>query len=742
MRIDIRADAGQAKREIKSVSRDVRRMGAESTKATRQASRGFRGLAGEVFKGVAAYGALRSAFDGTIGLVRSSVSDVAAFGDETVKMARNVGVSAEALQELQFAAGRSGVDVSSLRNGLKRLSRNMLDAQQGSKRMADMFGALGVEFTNADGTLRGTEEVFRDLTDALAPLGESAESTGARMLLLGRSGAEMGNLMAGGSEGLDAFGDRLDDIGGRLSGGLLAATESYQDAVLDLQTAFFGMQSEIAEGVMPELTDFFGSITAFLASDANTFAEVLVKQTQFFLDLAGGIGQAVKELAGFSELTSADEAINAQVDRLDARVKTMEESAAKNIQIAEELEAQAARIFALPDMLGGGLSEAQLARAEQLQADAALAREAAQQDLEIAEERKRQLAEFAGEAVDRPTAPAADTGERDARAAALRQRLAQQEEERRAKEEAAARAATIRHKAEIDILGVQIATQIELRNVTDEVERVRIQAKAEFAAQAIQIERDLALETIDEQQAGLMRWIATEQEKTEILRAESEQRAAIEAEQERLAAERRDAAIQADRDRAAGQHAIGMASIDLAQGVGDAIIAIDGAVAKNRTKAAKRAFVIQKASALASAIVNTAQGVTNALGMAGPPGANFVMAGLVGALGAAQIATIAAQPPPAGIADAGLSPEMAQRMASTHTTMIVRRDEAIIDPRGTSEISQMLAIQRRRMEMDGEGGGTTLVSVATTPETLRESSRVDQMNQGRLSRPVSATLGV
>ena len=43
--------------------------------------------------------------------------------------------------------------------------------------------------------------------------------------------------------------------------------------------------------------------------------------------------------------------------------------------------------------------------------------------------------------------------------------------------------------------------------------------------------------------------------------------------------------------------------------------------------------------------MNTAQGVTNALKL--PVPINFVMAGLVGAMGAAQIATIRSQQPPA-----------------------------------------------------------------------------------------------
>ncbi len=61
-----------------------------------------------------------------------------------------------------------------------------------------------------------------------------------------------------------------------------------------------------------------------------------------------------------------------------------------------------------------------------------------------------------------------------------------------------------------------------------------------------------------------------------------------------------------------------------------------------QSAAFKVLFVATKAAALASAIVNTATGVTQALA-ASPPPLNFIMAGLVAAAGGVQIGTIIAQ---------------------------------------------------------------------------------------------------
>jgi len=128
-----------------------------------------------------------------------------------------------------------------------------------------------------------------------------------------------------------------------------------------------------------------------------------------------------------------------------------------------------------------------------------------------------------------------------------------------------------------------------------------------------------------------------------------------------------------------------------------------------QTQASKEAgramFLISKAAALAGAAVNTALAVTNALKVEPYP-LGVALAVSAGVAGGAQIATIAATTIQ-GLADAGLPPgALREAGLQNHTLIAMRRDEAVIDPVGTREISQMLALQRRQMEMDVSGRGS------------------------------------
>jgi hypothetical protein len=143
--------------------------------------------------------------------------------------------------------------------------------------------------------------------------------------------------------------------------------------------------------------------------------------------------------------------------------------------------------------------------------------------------------------------------------------------------------------------------------------------------------------------------------------------------------------------------------------------------------AAKALFLTGKAAALASAIVNTALAISNALATIPPP-ANAAAAAGVGIAGAAQVATIAATAIQ-GIADAGLAPGALRNAGlNHHTVLAVRQDEMVMDPKGTSEITKMLSLQRRQLEMGVMGSANQPTEV------------VVEMDGRRLTRSLSPHL--
>ena len=191
MNIKISANVRGAVKAMKRVQKESDKTGVSFKKMAAAMIAAGAGLKALDLAGMALAATFRMSFR----VLEESTVEMAKFGDRMAKQARMVGVTAEEYQGYEFAAQRAGTSVKAVSNGLKKLGRVMTDAQQGSRQLEETFAALGIEIAESDGKLRPVNEVFLELADKAQVLGESAERTGVLMLLLGRSGTEMANLM-------------------------------------------------------------------------------------------------------------------------------------------------------------------------------------------------------------------------------------------------------------------------------------------------------------------------------------------------------------------------------------------------------------------------------------------------------------------------------------------------------------------------------------------------------------------
>ena len=142
-------------------------------------------------------------------------------------------------------------------------------------------------------------------------------------------------------------------------------------------------------------------------------------------------------------------------------------------------------------------------------------------------------------------------------------------------------------------------------------------------------------------------------------------------------------------------------------------------------KAAKAGFAAQQAFAIGSALVNTALAITNALATVQPYPAAIAASIAAGVQGFAQVAAITATSIQ-GVADAGLMPGALKAAGlNQHSVLAVRNDEAVVDPRGTAALSDMLELSRDRMARDmvGRSGGSQSITLELDGQVLGSITR-------------------
>lgn len=176
--------------------------------------------------------------------------------DEANTMAQVTGLSAETIQGLRQAARASGKELNALVP--KNLSKQMLDASRGSKAATDNFAALGITVTEANGSLRSVDAVFREVTDALGAMDNSAEQSALSGSLLSRNGREIMSAFAD-SGALDNFVDQARTFGIDVGPEAVAKTSAWQHANANLalstdhaKQAIFDM---IGTGLLEWLTE-------------------------------------------------------------------------------------------------------------------------------------------------------------------------------------------------------------------------------------------------------------------------------------------------------------------------------------------------------------------------------------------------------------------------------------------------------------------------------------------------------
>ncbi|MBZ5700252.1 MAG: hypothetical protein LAN84_00235 [Acidobacteriia bacterium] len=198
------------------------------------------------FQGIAAAGLLlglgkigKDAFDAAAGIARAS---------------QVTGASVQTLTVFHKAAGDLGISTEAVDKGFVKLSRSILEFQQGGALVAKAFQALNISQKDLAGL--NTDQKILLITNRLGAMKDSTTKAALAQQLLGRSGAQLipvlNDLAGEGFENARAkaerFGLLLDN---ETQASLLAAKKSFQD----LEDAGKGMATQFEAGIVPALTD-------------------------------------------------------------------------------------------------------------------------------------------------------------------------------------------------------------------------------------------------------------------------------------------------------------------------------------------------------------------------------------------------------------------------------------------------------------------------------------------------------
>ena len=229
----------------------------------------------------------------------SMTKEAASNADDLLTLASVTGMTTDSVQELNYMADLTDVSMDRIKDSLKETTNKMQEAAAGTGDAYDAYQRLGVEITNADGSLRSAQDVFYDTIDALGEIKNQTERDALAMDLMSESAQELNPLIDLGGEKMRAYAQEAHDMGYVLDNDALKSLQGVDDAYSRLQKTQEGVKNQLAVEFAPYLEEFYGDATQGVKDLGKAIKDSgIVDAFGMLLETVGDILNPMSDLSG------------------------------------------------------------------------------------------------------------------------------------------------------------------------------------------------------------------------------------------------------------------------------------------------------------------------------------------------------------------------------------------------------------------------------------------------------------
>jgi hypothetical protein len=199
---------------------------------------------GESLKGALVGLAAGFAVDRIVGFVNETQKAA----DAMDELAQKSGTSAGFMAEMSVMAGTSGTSIEALAQGMVKFNKATVEAfSDPTSQPAKVFEALGISLKDSNGVMKTSEALYREASNAMGNMTDSATKTAAATILWGKSGADLIPMM---------------NAQARASDEMKEATKAYGDEIVRLVPVAGALEEQ----------------QAIMSTNSKTFAAILGQQ--------------------------------------------------------------------------------------------------------------------------------------------------------------------------------------------------------------------------------------------------------------------------------------------------------------------------------------------------------------------------------------------------------------------------------------------------------------------------------
>ncbi len=203
------------------------------------------------------------------------------YADSIAKTARGLKLGAEQFQRYRQAAEVSGLSVEKFDKAAKGLIVRTGELSRTDSQLATTLRDLNPALLLTLQSVESTDEAFRASVSAIGSANTHFEASAIAAALFGsRVGPDMVRFANQGIGAIDAYGDRIQSMGGVISADLLPAAERMQDQFTEMERVLYAQT--IKAFVANE--EAIGKLADTITNKLPAAFETLIKSLQWFVD--------------------------------------------------------------------------------------------------------------------------------------------------------------------------------------------------------------------------------------------------------------------------------------------------------------------------------------------------------------------------------------------------------------------------------------------------------------------------
>ena len=182
----------------------------------------------------------------SVGAFKQLIDNLDAIG----KRARDIGMTASQLQELQHQAKLAGISSGALDSSIKAFNRNLSLARMGTGEAKSALEGMGIALQKANGSTKTQSELLQETARFFSQNAGDAENAGRASRIFGESGVELLRIFAQGEDVVQKVfdADGIDEAS--------QSAERFNDALENIQNVGFKLGASVVEG-WGHIVDFF-----------------------------------------------------------------------------------------------------------------------------------------------------------------------------------------------------------------------------------------------------------------------------------------------------------------------------------------------------------------------------------------------------------------------------------------------------------------------------------------------------